>query len=88
MQIYCKFVMFKIMYLMPVEGQCGRNKYHVLTGTIKFVVTGSRSCVSFNVMYHKEMNCTQKKCNCCTLSLTSVLEEGGWKLNHGKHNNQ
>jgi hypothetical protein len=62
MQIYFKFVIFKILYLMPEEGQCDQNMYHVLTGIMKFVVTGSSSCVSFNVMYeyHKGMNYTQK----------------------------
>jgi len=47
---------FKIMYLMPEDGQYDRNMWRVLMGLIKYVVVGGNVCVNFHIIYHTGMN--------------------------------
>jgi len=47
-------------YLMPEDGQCDGNMWHMLTGLIKFVVIGA-VCMSVFRMCHNRMNFTKKE---------------------------
>jgi hypothetical protein len=58
--IYMHFILsFKVMYLMPEDGQCDRIILDVLTGVIKFVVVDVSIYVECNMIHHNGMNFTK-----------------------------
>jgi len=55
------FRVLNIIHLVLEDGQYCRNRYHILTGPIKFTVIEGKTFVSINMIFYNGMKLTKKR---------------------------